>query len=97
MSEGHQYTDNLRKVEEGLEGLSERFGKFVDEQREHNAQIHNLLAGSEYGEDGLVKKLLRLESRVDVLESYKNKQLGIMMGSAGMVSGGVSTIVSLLI
>jgi len=96
MSEGHQYTDELRSVKDDIKDLSENFTRYVASQQEHNNEIKQLLAGSEYGEDGLVKKQIKLEERVEELEELKSKIVGYAIGISAGTGGAVAGIVKLL-
>lgn len=86
---GNQYTDELRQVKQDIEKLAAEFRAFVRVQTEHNQEIKQLLAGSEYGEDGLVKKHFKLEQRVEKLETLKNRAFGYLIGIAS-ASGGIT-------
>lgn len=73
MSEGKTYTEHLQFVEQKLDKLADSFDQFAKDQKSETQSIKQLLAGSEFGEDGLISKVMKQDQRIEKLEDFKQK------------------------
>lgn len=92
MSDGKTYTEHIKFVEQKLDKLADSFDQFAKDQKSETQSIKQLLAGSEFGEDGLIAKVMKQDKRIEELEDFKNKILGYIVGG-GLASGTAASVV----
>lgn len=89
------YTEHIKTFENTLD----KFEKALERQAKDISDIKQALLGTEFGETGIVNRVMRAEREIESLKDFKNRikwmAVGISVGSSGITFAALKIIFGL--
>lgn len=89
------YTDHIKTFESTLD----KFEKVLERQAKDISDIKQALIGTEFGESGLVNRVIKTEEEIQTLKDFKNQvkwiAVGISVGGSGITFTALKLIFGL--
>ena len=86
------YTDHIKTFENTLE----KFEKALERQAKDISDIKQALIGTEFGESGLVNRVIKAENELEELKEFKNRIVWIATGVGAGSGAGIFGILKLI-